>query len=118
MLAVECILIYTGKELERKSLGLSLSLIFKCSFSQFVQFKVLCGEECSWAHLEGLEPRCAGAAGSCSQEQMVPFPGSDCGGLKSEVCVWGGGVYLHHKTHNVNYPPPSSSLLFTWTLLP
>lgn len=57
MLAVERILFYRGRERERKILEISLSLTFKCSFSQFVQFKVVHGEGCGWAHLEGPEPR-------------------------------------------------------------
>lgn len=40
-----------------------------------------------WTHLEGLEQWNAWAAGSCLQEQMAQFPGSDYGGSRSDVCV-------------------------------
>lgn len=48
-------------------------------------------------HLEGLVQWIAWAAGSRLQEQMVQYPGSDCGGWKADVV--GEVRYLHHEIH-------------------
>lgn len=76
-----------------------------------------------WTHLEGLEQWNAWAAGSCLQEQMAQFPGSDYGGSRSDVCVcvWGessgrGWSICIMKSTNVKNIP-SSGWLFTITLL-